>query len=73
MELGWAVGGAIGGSGSRSPLVVRLTEMVTSAALSAVTGPVNALKAPAMKQLRREAAAISLGLSVQGMAFVRSG
>lgn len=49
-----------------------MTEMVTSAALSAVTGPVNALKAPAMKQLRREAAAISLGLNVQGMAFVRA-
>jgi hypothetical protein len=32
-----------------------------------VTGLVNALKAPAMKQLRRNAAAISLSLNVQGI------
>ena len=61
MELCW-VGWAIGGSGSRSPLVARLTEMVTTAALSAVTGLVNALMPPAMKQLKSEAAAKFLSL-----------
>lgn len=61
MEL-CRVGWAIGGSGSRSPLVARLTDMVTTAALSAVTGLVNTLIPPATKQLKSEAAAKFLSL-----------
>lgn len=64
--MGWSIG-------SWLPLEVRLTEMVTPAALSALLELVNPVMAPAMKQLKREAAAISLSLSsnVQRMAFFR--
>ena len=68
--MGWA----IGGSGSRSLLVARLTEIVTTAALSAVTGLVNELMPPAMKQLKRQAAAKFFSLLpdvVVHSAFVR--
>lgn len=72
MEFCW-VGWSIGTIGSRSPLDVRLTEMVTPAALSALTELVNAVIAPAMKQLKREAAAIFLSLlrNMQRMALFR--
>jgi hypothetical protein len=65
--MGWSIGAI----GSRSPFEVRLTEMVTPAALSALTELVNAVMAPAMKQLKREAAATFLSLlrNVQRMAF----
>lgn len=61
MELPW-VGATIGGSGSRSLLLVRLIEIVTPAALLAVTGLVNALMPPAAKPLKRKAAAKFLNL-----------
>jgi hypothetical protein len=72
VELCWT-GWSIGTIDSRSPLDVRLTEMVTPVALSALTELVNAVMAPAMKQLKREAAAIFLSLlrNVQHMAFSR--
>jgi hypothetical protein len=56
MESCWA-GRAIGGAnGCRSPLVARLTEMVITVALSAVTGLGNVLMAPAIRALKRQAA-----------------
>jgi len=56
MESSWP-GRAIGGSnGCRSPLVARLTEMVITVALSAVTGLGNVLMAPAIRALKRQAA-----------------
>ena len=67
-RMGWA----IGGSGSRSPLMARLTEMVTTAALSAVTGLVNELMPPAMKQLKRQAAARFFSLLPDVVCIVRS-
>lgn len=68
-----SVGWSIGSIGSRLPLGVRLTEMVTPAVLSALTGLVNAVIAPAMKQLKREAPAICLSLlsNVQRMTLFR--
>lgn len=57
------VGWAIGGSNSRSPLVVRLTEIVMTAALSAVTGLTSVLMPPAVRALKRQAEAIFLSLS----------
>lgn len=73
VELCWT-GWSIGPIGSRSPLEVRLTEMVTPAALSALT-IVNAVMVPATKQLKRQAAAIFLSLlrNVQRMAVLRTG
>ena len=72
VELCW-MGWSIGTIRSRSPLEVRLTEMLTPAALLALTELVNAVMAPAMKQLKREAAAIFLSLlrTVRRMAFFR--
>ena len=69
-----SVGWSIGAIGSRLALKVRLTEMVTLAVLSALTGLVNPVIAPAMKQLKREAAAICLSLlsNVQRMTLFRS-
>jgi len=56
MESCWP-GRAIGGAnGCRSPLVARLTEMVITVALSAVTGLGNVLMAPAIRALKRQAA-----------------
>ena len=68
-----SVGWSIDGIGSRLPLEVRSTEIVTPAVLSALTGLVNAVIAPAMKQLKREAAAICLSLlsNVQRMTLFR--
>ena len=57
------VGWAIGRSNSRSPFVVRLTELAITAALSAVTGLTSVLMAPAMKALKRQAVVIFLSLS----------
>ena len=61
MEL-CAGGKAIGANGSRSPLPARLTEMVTTVALSAVTGLVSTVTAPATKQLKAVITAKSLSL-----------
>lgn len=47
---------------SRSVLLDRLTEVAATAALLAVTGPVNAQMVPAMKELKRPAATILLRL-----------
>ena len=49
--------------GNRSPLLARLTETVTPAALLAVTGLVNAQMAPAIRPLKSKAAAKFLSLT----------
>jgi len=61
MELPW-VGPAIGGSRSRSLLLARLIEIVTPAALPAVTGLVIALMPPAATPLKTNAAEKFLNL-----------
>jgi hypothetical protein len=60
-----------GATGSRSPLVIRLTDTV-GAALLAVTGLVRAVITPAMKQLKSKAAATFLNLTPYHMALLPS-
>jgi hypothetical protein len=62
MTSGWA-DWAIDGSDSRSPLVVRLTEMAITAALLAVEGLTSVLMTPAVKTLTTQAVVIFLSLS----------
>jgi len=59
-RAGWT----IGGSNSRSPLIVRLTEMGITAALSAVTGVTGMLMPPAIRALKRQAEVIFLSQSL---------
>jgi len=65
-EIGFPVGqescrlGSGGAIGCRSALAARLTEMVTAAAFSAVTGLANMQMTPAVRALKRQAAEMPL-------------
>src|SRR5262245_33985707 len=70
MTSGWA-DWAIDGSDSRSPLVVRLTEIATTVALSAVEGLTSVLMTPAVKTLTTQAVVIFLSLSSKLLRIAR--